>query len=209
MSESRERSLSQLLPKFEISKLERPIDVAKVLNKDFVVVDFGSGMGTHTLQLALSDPNVGVLAIDVHTVGLIAVVDTATDLGLSNIRTHHGDGLDVLKEMLLPESVDEIHVLFPDPWPKARHHKRRLITPLFLDLAIRILKPKGRLVFVTDDESYFESAASAITSYEVFEVEFNDWEIPVTTYHQRAIRLGHKISQLSARKTIAQLERFQ
>ena len=203
MSAQREHSLRQLLPKFEITNLERPVDLSKVLDKDFIVLDFGSGMGTHTLQLAQTDPSVGVLAIDVHTVGLITVVDTATELGLSNIRTHHGDGLDVLKEMLLPESVDEIHVLFPDPWPKARHHKRRLITPLFLDLAVRVLKPKGRLVFVTDDESYFESAASTIASFEGFDVVFNDWEIPMTTYHQRAIRLGHKISQLSARKTIA------
>jgi tRNA (guanine-N7-)-methyltransferase len=200
MSESRERSLSLLLPKFEISNLERPIDIAKVLDKDFIVVDFGSGMGTHTLQLAQSDPNVGILAIDVHTVGLIAVVDTAKELGLSNIRTHHGDGLDAFKEMLQKESVDEIHVLFPDPWPKVRHHKRRLITPLFLDLSFKLLKPKGRLVFVTDDESYFESAVSTIGDHEKFDVAFNDWEVPVTTYHQRAIRLGHKISQLSARK---------
>ena len=182
--------------------MERPIDVAKVLNKDFVIVDFGSGMGTHSLQLAQSNPNVGVLAIDVHTVGLIAVVDTATELGLSNIRTHHGDGIDVFKDWLRPESVNEVHVLFPDPWPKARHHKRRLITPVFLDLAFKLLKPEGRLVFVTDDESYFECAVSTIADYFKFDVVFNDWQVPVTTYHQRAIRLGHKISQLSARKPI-------
>lgn len=203
MSARREQSLSQLLPKFEIVNLERPIDLAKVLDKDFIVVDFGSGMGTHTLQLAQSDPNVGVLAIDVHTVGLIAVVDTATDLDLSNIRTHHGDGIDVLKDWMTPESVNEIHVLFPDPWPKARHHKRRLITPLFLDLAVNILKPEGRLVFVTDDESYFDSAVSTIANCEKFDITFSDWDVPVTTYHERAIRLGHKISQLSARKTNA------
>lgn len=203
MSARREQSLNQLLPRFEVTNLERPVDLAKVLDKDFIVVDFGSGMGTHALQLAQSEPRVGVLAIDVHTVGLIAVVDTAAELGLSNIRTHHGDGMDVIKVWLTPESVNEIHVLFPDPWPKARHHKRRLITPLFLDLAVSILKPEGRLVFVTDDESYFESAASTFANYEKFDVTFSDWEIPVTTYHQRAIRLGHKISQLSARKTIA------
>ena len=203
MSARREHSLSQLLPKFEITNLGRPVDLAKVLDKDFIVVDFGSGMGTHTLQLAQSDPSVGVLAIDVHTVGLIAVVDTATELGLSNIRTHHGDGMDVLKDWMTPESVNEIHVLFPDPWPKARHHKRRLITPLFLDLVVNVLKPEGRMVFVTDDESYFESAVSTIANCGNFDVTFSDWEIPVTTYHQRAIRLGHKISQLSARKTNA------
>ena len=201
MSARREQSLNQLLPKFEVTNARGPVDLAKEFGKEFVIVDFGSGMGAHSLNLAKSNSNVGILAIDVHTVGLIAVVDTATELGLENIRTHHGDGLDILKGWLLPESVDEIHVLFPDPWPKARHHKRRLITPLFLDLSYRALKPGGRLVFVTDDETYFESASSIISDYSRFTVALNDWEIPVTTYHQRAIRLGHKISQLSARKT--------
>jgi tRNA (guanine-N7-)-methyltransferase len=201
MSARREQSLNQLLPKFEVTNARGPVDLAKEFGKEFVIVDFGSGMGAHSLNLAKSNSNVGILAIDVHTVGLIAVVDAATELGLENIRTHHGDGLDILKGWLLPESVDEIHVLFPDPWPKARHHKRRLITPLFLDLSYRALKPGGRLVFVTDDETYFESASSIISDYSRFTVALNDWEIPVTTYHQRAIRLGHKISQLSARKT--------
>ena len=200
MSASREQSLNQLLPRFEIADLDRPIDLTKVLNKDFIVIDFGSGMGLHALGLAQTNPSAGVLAIDVHTVGLIAVVDAATDLMLSNIRTHHGDGLDVFKDWLLPESIAEVHVLFPDPWPKARHHKRRLITPLFLDLTFQVLKPGGRLVFVTDDESYFESATTSIAEHAKFEVKFDDWEIPVTTYHKRAIRLGHKISQLSAYK---------
>lgn len=200
MSAKRELSLNLLLPKFEISKLDRPIDLAKVLNRDFVIVDFGSGMGTHTLELAQMNAPVGVLAMDVHTVGLIAVVDSATELGLTNIRTHHGDGMDVIKDWLLPKSVDEIHVLFPDPWPKARHHKRRLITPYFLDLSFRTLKKGGRLVFVTDDETYFSSASSVISDHGKFDVVFDDWEVPVTTYHNRALRLGHKVSQLSARK---------
>ena len=200
MSARRESSLNQLLPKFEIAGLDRPIDLAKVLGKDFIVVDFGSGMGLHSLELAQTSSTVGVLAIDVHTVGLIAVVDTATELNLSNIRTHHGDGLDVFKNWLLPESIDEVHVLFPDPWPKARHHKRRLITPLFLNLTFEALKQGGRLVFVTDNESYFESATTSIAEHAQFDIAFDDWEIPLTTYHKRAIRLGHNVSQLSARK---------
>ncbi len=200
MSASRAQSLSQLLPKFEISNLERPIDLVTVLNREFIVVDFGSGMGLHTLELARSNTAVGVLAIDVHTVGLIAVADLATEQKLTNIRTHHGDGIDVFKGWLQPESVDEIHVLFPDPWPKVRHHKRRLITRYFLDLVFQILKPGGRLVFVSDDESYFASTTLMISDCAKFEVTLEDWEVPLTTYHQRAIRLGHKISQLSARK---------
>ena len=200
MSASRERTLRELLPNFEISGLERPIDLAKVFNREMVIVDFGSGMGLHALSLASSSPDVGVLAIDVHTVGLLAIAETATEQELTDLRTHHGDGMDVFTDWLKPESITEVHVLFPDPWPKARHHKRRLISQLFLDQVFALLKPGGRLVFVTDDESYFESASAAITAHK-FKVIQSDWDIPMTTYHQRAVRLGHKISQLSAYKS--------
>ena len=199
MSASRERTLRELLPNFEISGLERPIDLVKVFNQEKVIVDFGSGMGFHALSHATSSPNVGVLAIDVHTVGLLAIAETATEQNLSNLRTHHGDGMDVFKDWLKSESISEVHVLFPDPWPKARHHKRRLISDHFLDQVFALLKPGGRMVFVTDDESYFESASATIRDHK-FQVIEADWEVPVTTYHQRALRLGHKISQLSAYK---------
>jgi tRNA (guanine-N7-)-methyltransferase len=199
MSASRERTLRELLPKFEILGLERPIDLAKVLNRESVIVDFGSGMGLHALSLASSSPNVGVLAIDVHTVGLLAIAETATEQELTNLRTHHGDGMDVFADWLKPESITEVHVLFPDPWPKARHHKRRLISELFLDQVFALLKPGGRMVFVTDDESYFASAAAAISGHK-YQVVEGDWDVPMTTYHQRAVRLGHKVSQLSAYK---------
>jgi tRNA (guanine-N7-)-methyltransferase len=200
MSARREFALTELLPKFEISGLDRPIDLPKALGLDTVVIDFGSGMGDHSLNLATSCPHVGVLAIDVHTVGLLEVVESAAAIDLVNIRTHHGDGMDVFKGWLSPESIDELHILFPDPWPKARHHKRRLINAAFLDLALGVLKPGGRIVFVTDDESYFASAREVFNEFENFELSFDDWDVPLTSYHQRAIRLNHKVSQLSARK---------
>jgi tRNA (guanine-N7-)-methyltransferase len=200
MSARREFALTELLPKYEISDLSRPISLQQVLNTEFVIIDFGSGMGDHTLSLVTENPNLGVLAIDVHTVGLLQIAEEANRHGLVNVRTHHGDGMDVFKSWLAPESVDEIHILFPDPWPKARHHKRRLISPLFLGMAHSLLKPTGRIVFVTDAEDYFESAKLTIEEFGKFKLSQNDWDIPVTNYHQRALRLNHKVSQLSARK---------
>ena len=200
MSASREMALNTLVPNFEISELNRPIDLRKVLKTDNIIVDFGSGMGTHAIALAHNNPKIGVLAIDVHTVGLIAIAETATDLDLKNIRTHEGDGIDVIKSWLLPESVQEVHVLFPDPWPKVRHHKRRLINHSFLEMVFTVLQPGGRMIFATDDESYFAAAKIAFLKFGRFRMNFEDWDIPLTTYHQRAKRLEHKISQLSARK---------
>lgn len=192
--------LSELLPKFEISSLDKPIDLSEVLEVDFTVVDFGAGMGVHSLDLAATSPKVGVLAIDVHTVGLLAVAETATEQDLRNIRTHHGDGIDVIKSWLEPNSIDELHILFPDPWPKARHNKRRLIKNEFLRMAAGVLKPSGRIIFVTDDESYFASAKLEFDAIVEFEVSLDDWDVPLTAYHQRALRLGNKISQLTAQK---------
>lgn len=163
-----------------------------------VIVDFGSGMGLHTLELAIRNPEVGVLAIDVHTVGLLAIVETATELNLTNIQTHHGDGIDVFKDWLKPSSIDEVHILFPDPWPKARQNKRRLINRQFLTLAFALLKPHGRIIFATDNDEYFAAATAVFTEFKEFDVVFNDWDVPMTTYHLRALSLNHNISQLSA-----------
>jgi tRNA (guanine-N7-)-methyltransferase len=200
MSARREFALSELLPKLEISNIERPISLAQVLTKDFAIIDFGCGMGTHTLNLAQQNPKVGILAIDVHTVGLLSIAESVAELGLTNIRTHHGDGMEVMKDWLEPESIDEVHILFPDPWPKARHHKRRLIKEAFLCEVLICLKPGGKIVFVTDDESYFESANQVFGSIKDLQVSLNDWEVPATAYHLRALRLKHKIQQLSAQK---------
>ena len=200
MSARRQSVLIDLLPKYEIYELDRPIDLGELFGLKTVIVDFGSGMGDHSLKLATECPEVGVLSIDVHTVGLLAVAESAAANDLFNIRTHHGDGMDVFKGWLKPESIDELHILFPDPWPKARHHKRRLINKSFLELVFGAIKPGGRIVFVTDDESYFASAREVFNEFENLELSFDDWDVPLTSYHQRAIRLNHKISQLSARK---------
>ena len=200
MSARRDHALSVLLPKLEIVDCPRPIDLRETIGTDQVIIDFGSGMGDHTLELAKSGSGTGVLAIDVHTVGLCEVAQVAHEENLMNIRTHHGDGIDVLRGWLAPESIFEIHILFPDPWPKIRHNKRRLIQQEFLDLLTQVLQPNGIVRFVTDDESYLQHATSMLESNVNFESLSDDWEIPMTTYHKRAIRLGHIISYQGFRK---------
>lgn len=197
MSARREFALTQLLPKLEILDLPRPIDLRDVLGLDYVIIDFGSGMGDNALELASKSPNAGILAIDVHTVGLCEVAQTSHERNLFNIRTHHGDGIDVLRDWLQPNSISEIQILFPDPWPKARHHKRRLIQHPFLDSVFKLLKQGGIVRFATDDDSYFVQATGKFASREDFQMTLIPWEVPLTTYHQRAIRLGHTISNSS------------
>ena len=157
-------------------------------------------MGDHTVALAQSQSDIGVLAIDVHTAGLCEVAQTAHESSLTNILIHHGDGIDVMNDWLLPNSIAEVHILFPDPWPKIRHHKRRLIQQDFLNMVSKALQPNGLVRFVTDDDSYFEHATLMFDINPNFETANLEWDIPLTTYHKRALRLGHTISQRSFRK---------
>lgn len=200
MSARRDYALSVLLPPMEIRDLPRPIDLRETLGLRRVIIDFGSGMGDHTLALAQSQGEIGVLAIDVHTAGLCEVAQIAHETDLRNIRVHHGDGIDVLRDWLLPNSISEIHILFPDPWPKIRHNKRRLIQQEFLNLAGKVLQPNGLVQFVTDDFLYFEHATLAFEKNVNFEITSQEWDVPLTTYHRRALRLGHTISHQSFKK---------
>ena len=203
MSARRDFALNTLLPPLEIGNLPRPVDLRETFDLTKVIIDFGSGMGDHTLNLAKIQGQLGILAIDVHTAGLCEVAQFSHEAKLSNIRVHHGDGIDVLRDWLLPNSISEIHILFPDPWPKIRHHKRRLIQQDFINQMANVLEPNGLVRFVTDDLSYFEHACLAFQENISFETSPQEWDIPLTTYHKRALRLGHTISGISFRKLIS------
>jgi len=203
MSARRDFALKTLLPPLEISDLPRPVDLRETFGLTKIIIDFGSGMGDHALNLAKIQNKLGILAIDVHTAGLCEVAQFGHEAKLSNIRVHHGDGIDVLRGWLMPNSISEIHILFPDPWPKIRHHKRRLIQQEFIDLMANVLQPNGVVRFVTDDLSYFEHACLAFEENMNFESSSQKWDIPLTVYHKRALRLGHTISSISFRKLIS------
>ena len=203
MSARRDFALNTLLPPLEIGNLPRPVDLRETFDLTKVIIDFGSGMGDHTLNLAKIQGQLGILAIDVHTAGLCEVAQFSNEAKLSNIRVHHGDGIDVLRDWLLPNSISEIHILFPDPWPKIRHHKRRLIQQDFINLMANVLEPNGMVRFVTDDLSYFEHTRLAFQENISFETSPQEWDIPLTSYHKRALRLGHTISGISFRKLIS------
>jgi tRNA (guanine-N7-)-methyltransferase len=119
-----------------------------------LVLEIGCGDGEATAALAAADPERDVLAVDVHTPGLAALLRRVEHLEPANVRAAEGDALVVLRDMLAPGSLDEVRVLFPDPWPKARHHKRRLVTAGFADLVATRLRPGGRLHVATDWPEY-------------------------------------------------------
>jgi tRNA (guanine-N7-)-methyltransferase len=117
-------------------------------------------MGAATLAIAQANPDLGILAVDVHTPGIGALLAGVADAGLDNVRVCIGDAQDVM-DQLGTASLRAIHVFFPDPWPKTRHHKRRLVRPDFVARAARLLEPGGRLHLATDIADYAEQMLAA------------------------------------------------
>ena len=119
-----------------------------------LVLEIGCGMGEATAAIAEVDPDRDYLAADVHTPGLANLLALAESRGLANIRAARGDAIELLRDLVAPGSLDAVHIYFPDPWPKAKHHKRRLIRPDAVALIRDSLRPGGLLRCATDWEPY-------------------------------------------------------
>lgn len=177
---------------------EAPQDLRHVMNRQKIVIDLGCGMGDHTLELAKQDMDVGVLAIDVHTAGICDIAQQVQQYGWSHVRVHLGDAIPIFRNHLAQNSIAEVHVLFPDPWPKAKHNKRRILQAELLDMIGEILVPSGWLHFVTDDDDYADHAKALFNRQKLFKVTDSDFQVPDTSYHRRALRLGHRIHTITA-----------
>lgn len=189
------------------------IDGQRVLDLDAmfgglpVVLEIGFGMGEATARMAADDPDTGILAADVHTPGQGNLLRLAERNGLSNIRVANGDAIILLREMLPPGSLAGIRVYFPDPWPKKRHHKRRLIQPEFLDLVAPRLKPGAVLHCATDWEPYAEQMLDVLTAHPAYENTSPDTGYaprpdfrPLTRFEGQGLEKGHAVRDLLFRR---------
>ncbi|QES42456.1 tRNA (guanosine(46)-N7)-methyltransferase TrmB [Streptomyces venezuelae] len=172
-----------------------------------VVLEIGFGMGEATAEMAAADPDTGILAVDVHTPGQGNLLGLAERKGLDNVRVANGDAIILLREMLPAESLHGLRVYFPDPWPKARHHKRRLIQPEFLTLAAPSLKPGALLHCATDWEPYAEQMLEVLTAHPDFENTQPDGGYaprpgfrPRTRFEGQGLDKGHVVHDLLFRK---------
>jgi tRNA (guanine-N7-)-methyltransferase len=155
------------------------------------VLEIGSGMGDATAQLALADPDVDHLAAEVYPAGLGQLMLWVERYGLDNVRLLHGDALDFLRDHLAPESLAGVRIYFPDPWPKKRHHKRRLITAPFVSLVASRLQPGGTLHLATDWADYADQMLAICTAEPSLANEYADWAPrpewrPITKFESRA-----------------------
>ncbi|OHD19468.1 MAG: tRNA (guanosine(46)-N7)-methyltransferase TrmB [Spirochaetes bacterium GWD1_61_31] len=165
------------------------------------VVEIGFGMGTATAAIAASLPETVFLGLEVHAPGVGKLLSLIGEQGLENLWLCRHDAMEVVETMLAPGSVDGFHIFFPDPWPKKRHHKRRIIRPAFVALLASRLKPDGYIYFVTDWEEYAESVLEVfrteplLTNRHELWAKRESWR-PVTKFEQRAINDGRVIREL-------------
>ena len=186
-------ALARLLPAFGID-VTVPFTPAQVFGRTApLVLEIGSGMGEATAAMAAADPGRDVLAVEVHTPGLGTLLRRIEDAGLTNVRVLEGDARDVLADLIAPGSLDEVRVFFPDPWPKARHAKRRLVTSSFADLVASRLRPGGRLHVATDWASYAAQVEQVLASSAEYDVVARDRGArPVTRFEQRGLDAGRQ-----------------
>jgi tRNA (guanine-N7-)-methyltransferase len=172
-----------------------------------VVLEIGFGMGDATARMAAADPGTGILAVDVHTPGQGNLLRLAERAGLTNVRVGNGDAVILLRDMLPPAALAGLRVYFPDPWPKARHHKRRMIQQEFVRLAVSRLRPGALLHCATDWTPYAEQMLEVLDA----EPELTntcaagyaprpDFR-PMTKFERQGLAKGHVVHDLIFRRT--------
>ncbi|NLE80056.1 MAG: tRNA (guanosine(46)-N7)-methyltransferase TrmB [Rhodococcus sp.] len=180
---------------------DNPLDATEWFGREApLIVEIGSGTGTATSAMAKAEPENNLLAVEVYRPGLAQLLAQVERESIPNIRVLRGDAMDVLENMIGPESLTGVRVFFPDPWPKARHHKRRLLqAPTFALIANR-LKPGGVLHVATDHAEYAEAIAEAGNAEPL--LTSLDWESPmtherpVTKFEDKAHQVGRPITEL-------------
>jgi tRNA (guanine-N7-)-methyltransferase len=156
-----------------------------------VLLEIGSGMGETTARLAAADPSVNYVAVEVYEPGLAQLMLRAEGLGVTNLRLLRGDAVTLLAEHVAPESLAGVRIFFPDPWPKKKHHKRRLVQPEFVALVASRLVVGGRLHLATDWAEYADQMLAVCSAEPLLRNEFTDWAPrpdwrPVTKFETRA-----------------------
>jgi tRNA (guanine-N7-)-methyltransferase len=188
------RALETLYPKYGIAFSGEKLASGKAL-----VLEIGSGMGETTLAIARAHPEIDFVAVEVHGPGVGSLLNAIEKEQLANLRVIRHDALDVLEHMVADGSLAAIHLFFPDPWPKKRHHKRRLVQPAFAALVARKLRRGGIVHAATDWPEYADAM------YEAFSAVLEPAPAglvsrPQTKFEARGRRLGHPIRELFFRK---------
>lgn len=196
------RALAEIGPQFLLPYQPGELDLDKVFGRVAPrILEIGFGMGEGLAEIAAAHPENDYLGVEVHTPGVGALLKQLGERGLTNVRVVQHDAFEVLTRMLAPASLNGIHIFFPDPWHKTRHHKRRLIQPPLVRLLTSRLLSGGYIHLATDWENYAEQMLAVLAAEPLLHNTVTDYAPrpdtrPLTKFEQRGIRLGHGVWDL-------------
>jgi len=195
---AQKRALEELLPKYGLPFARKPLH-DPFGRKAPLVLEIGSGMGEATAAIAREHPEADFIAVEVHGPGVGSLLKRIEEGKLANLRVIRHDAVEVLEHMFPDDALAAIHLFFPDPWPKKRHHKRRLVRPVFAALAARKLAPGGILHAATDWPEYAEQIAAVLAAV-LDQTDRGFAARPATKFETRGVRLGHPVADLMFRR---------
>ena len=199
VSNAQQRAHETLLPKYGIPYAPGLIELDHVFGRRAPkILEIGFGMGETTAAIAALHPENDYLGIEVHTPGVGSLLKTIEEEGLTNVRIVQHDAVEVLCHMIGHGTFDGVHVFFPDPWPKKRHHKRRLLQPAFVALLVKRMKRGAYLHVATDWQEYAEYVLAVLKNNPLLENTAMDYAPrpayrPQTKFETRGLKLGHGV----------------
>jgi tRNA (guanine-N7-)-methyltransferase len=206
ITSAQQRALEHHWPQFGVEFEARPLDLARVFGRVApCTLEIGFGNGEHLLERACAAPTQDFLGVEVHRPGIGHLLLAASAAGVTNLRVIAHDAVDVLRHQFAPGSLSEVQLLFPDPWPKKRHHKRRLVQPDFIALLASRLSAGGRLHLATDWEPYAGQMLEMLSGCELLVngavgggfIDADAAETRrATRFERRGERLGHRVREL-------------
>jgi tRNA (guanine-N7-)-methyltransferase len=209
MTVAQERAWAELWPHFGLESADAPLDLAAVFGREAPrTLEIGFGNGESLVSLAAEHPERDFLGIEVHRPGVGHLLLRVEELGLSNLRVICRDAVEVLERCIAEASLDEVLLYFPDPWPKKRHHKRRIVQPGFVALVSSRLRPGGVFRMATDWQPYAEHMLAVAGACDTLRNDSAEDDYvprpasrPVTRFERRGQRLGHGVWDLAFRRT--------
>jgi tRNA (guanine-N7-)-methyltransferase len=206
MSAAQQRALDTLMPAYGIAFSDHALDFDRAFGRRAPrVLEIGFGMGETTAAIAQMRPDDDFLAVDVHSPGVGSLLRRIAELGLANVRIIQHDAVELVAAMIPHASLAGVHVFFPDPWPKKRHHKRRLLKAGFVrELALRLV-PNGYLHVATDWETYAHEILETLSAEALLANAAEGFAPrpayrPLTKFEARGLALGHHVRDLCFRR---------
>ena len=201
LTASQQRALDELWPSVGVEYQDEPLDWEALFGRSAShVIEIGFGNGDTLVAQALEHPDADFIGIEVHEPGVGHCLIKLREAGIQNLRIVAHDAVEVLSQQIPNDSVDRINLYFPDPWPKKRHHKRRIVQAPFLELCWKALRAGGALHIATDWANYAEHIDEVLEESERFELDERrehsgdaPLERPQTKFERRGLNLGHQI----------------